>query len=224
MFAINNTCKHLEKIGTGHLGYPFPPNVHLPQVPICPSAHLHIFLGNGHRALGVPLFPKCPFVPSAHLPQCPFVNIWGKRAEGTCGTPLGHLGYPFSPNVHCLGAYLLQCPFPPVPNSPNIYFPQIPISPNIHLPQIVIFPKCQFAPSSHLLTSPPFSRDPFVRNTIVWDPFVRDPFVLESFNLHLFALLSQIQKQKVFGYRQVAQLKLLRHCLAQKLSIVETVA
>ena len=63
--------------GNGYrtLGVLFSPNVHLLQQPICPSAHLHTFGGNGHRALGVPLSSKCTFAPSAHLPQCPFVNI-----------------------------------------------------------------------------------------------------------------------------------------------------
>ena len=59
----------------GHLGqpkYPFPSN----SMPICPTAHLQKFGGNGHRALvvypvralEVPLLPKRS---SAHLPWCP---------------------------------------------------------------------------------------------------------------------------------------------------------
>ena len=133
-------CKHLRKMGIGHLGNLFrelgvslSPNVHLSQVPICPSAHLHTFGGNGHRVLGVPLFPKCPFAPSAHLPQCPFVNIWGKWTPSTWGTPFPQMSI-------CLGACLHQCPFPRCPIPPNIYFPQIPISPDTHLPQIFISP------------------------------------------------------------------------------------
>ena len=93
--------------------------------------------------------PKCPFAP---VPIC--------KHLGKMNT--GHLGYPFSPNVH-----LLWCLFAPVPISPGaqfpqIYifskypFPQIPICPNIH------FPKCQFAPSPHYLIPSPFARDPFV--------------------------------------------------------------
>ena len=159
---------------------------------------------DGHRALGVPLFPKCPFAPSAHLPQCPFVNIWGKWTPGTWGTLFPQMSI-------CLGAYLHQCPFPPVPNSTKYIF-----SPNTHFPtypyaQIFIFP------SANLLQAPIiWFRLHLLGTHLSWCPIVRDPFVLESSNLHLFALLSYIQKQKVFGYRQVAQLKLLRHCLASK--------
>ena len=90
------------------------------------------------------IYPKCPFAP---VPICiHFGEI-----------DIGHLGYPFSPNVH-----LPWCLFAPVPNSPkyafslNTHFPRYAFAPNIH------FPKCQFAPSPLYLTPPPFARDPFV--------------------------------------------------------------
>ena len=89
------------------LGYPFPLNVHLLKVPICPRAHLHTFSGNWHRALGVPLPPKYQFVPRVHLLKCPCVNILGKWAEGTWGTP-------FPQMFIYLGSYLHQCSFPGV--------------------------------------------------------------------------------------------------------------
>ena len=64
--------KNLGEMGTGHMGCPFSPNVHLPQGPF-----VNIW-GNGIRALGVPVSPKCAFSPRDHLPQCPFAYIWGK--------------------------------------------------------------------------------------------------------------------------------------------------
>ena len=120
-WALGAPNAYLKKLGGGHrtLG------ILLPQISICPkcpfapvpiSKNLVVtsieHLEYPFRAFGAPLSPKCTFALNAHLPQCPFVSIWGKRAKGTWGTPLGHLRFLCPPNVHlplvpiCLGARL----------------------------------------------------------------------------------------------------------------------
>ena len=71
-FAPVPICKHLGKMNTGHLGYSFSPNVHLPwclfaQVPISPvpNSPKYIFSPNTH-------FPRYPFSPNIDFPKCQF--------------------------------------------------------------------------------------------------------------------------------------------------------
>ena len=124
------------------------------------------------------IYPKCPFAP---VPICMHLGEMD----------IGHLGYPFSSNVHLpqvlickhlgkmdtghlrypvrvLGVPLFpKCPFALVPICTSAQFPQIYIFPKYPFLQKLIcpkysFPKCQFAPSPLYLTPPPFARDPFV--------------------------------------------------------------
>ena len=104
-FAPLPICKSLGEMGTGRLWYPV-------------------------RALKVPLSDKCP---SAHLPWCPYANIWEMDT--------GHLGYPFR-------KFGVAYPFRLNINFPKCPFAPVLISPGAHLdiqPQILIFLKSQFA-------------------------------------------------------------------------------
>ena len=97
---------------------PFPPKFFQIGIwgkcPKCPFTLVHIlpqcsFGRNGHKAFMVPLSPESPLfpkTPSANFPLCPFAKIFGEWAQGTWGTPSGHLGYPLPSNP-----LLPHCPF-----------------------------------------------------------------------------------------------------------------
>ena len=132
-------------MGTEHLGYPFKP-------------------------LRVPPY----LLPSnAHLPHCPLAKIWGKWAQGTCGTPLEHLRCSFPPNVQvpiCHGGHMqtfgemdtrhLGYPFRELgvayPFPPHVHFPQVPICPGAH------FSRCPFAPNINFFQQPICPKSPFI--------------------------------------------------------------
>ena len=135
------------EMDTGHLGYPFrklgvaypfPPNVHFSQMPICPNAHFFRcpFVPNIHffqqpicptsPYISMPICPKCffaicpvPMCPGAHLsqvpirPKCPF----------TLNSP--YLQMPIFHSAH----HFPKSPFAPMPISPKCPFAQVPNSP-----------------------------------------------------------------------------------------------
>ena len=109
-FVPVSICEHLGPMGIGHLGYFFPPNVHLPQVPICLTAHLQTFERKWAQKYldiwGTPfprmsICPKCPFAP---LPICKHLRGNGHRNIWALRVPLSQMSIFIS--AHFPGAQL----------------------------------------------------------------------------------------------------------------------
>ena len=233
---------------TGHLGYPFrklgvaypfPPDVHFPQEPICPGAHSQ-----------VPICPKYSFSPRTNLPQVPIYF----------GAYL-----PRVPFCHLSDAHMLRCPFALNTHLPQVsVYSKFSISPKYPFASVPStchrayhFSKCPFTPSTQLFGTQmsgtrlsgtqmygPQITEPFILVPncpglkctgtncprpiclvpihpgahLSWCPFVLVPICpgpicpkTVCYTPHLHLTTSKLLQ--VFGYHQMAQFTLRRHCL-----------